>query len=78
MPGAVGGRSYGGAANPPERGVGSNNFECGGYGGLGYVEAKDGGLRMSAIMVKGEDEDGGEDEDEDEEEDEGEDENGGR
>jgi len=54
MPGAVGGRSYGGAANLSERGAGSNSFDCGVYRGLGYVEAKDGRLRMSVMMVKGE------------------------
>lgn len=60
MPEAVDGRSYGGAANLSKRGVGSNNFDCGGYGRLGNVEVKDGGLRTSAMTAKGEDE--GEDE----------------
>ena len=62
MPGAVSGRSYGGAANLSERGTGSNRFDGGGYGGLGKVEANDGRLKMSAMMVKDEGEDGDEDE----------------
>jgi len=54
MPEAAGGRSYGGAAiGLSGRGAGSNSFDCGGYGRLRCVE-KDGGLRISDMVVKGE------------------------
>ena len=53
MPVVVGGRSYGGAAGDfSDRGIGSNSPDCWGYGGLRYGE-KEGGLRTSAMMVKG-------------------------
>lgn len=54
MPDVVEGRSCGGTAvGLSERCVGSNSFDCGGYEGLGYVEANSDGLRTSAMMVVG-------------------------
>jgi hypothetical protein len=47
-----------------DRGDSSNNFDCGGYGDLRYVEENNDGLRTSVMMVKDEDEDDDKDPDE--------------
>jgi hypothetical protein len=58
MPDAVEGRSCGGVPTSfSDEGAGSNSFDCDGKGCLGNAEGNSGGLRMSVMMVKVEDED---------------------